>query len=101
MRRLLIAAGLVCAFATGVYADKVVNRIYFAVVLSDVEQIRFFRDANAAQGWTIEAAATVRASDGAHYRARVYAPATAGQKTAIENFASSHVVPAVNAQEGL
>jgi len=99
--RVLIALGLVVAFATGVYADKVVNRTYYTAVLGDVNTVAFVRDAASATGWKIIARAGIRASDGAGYDAQVSADATAGQKTTIESFIGLNVLGPLNTQEGL
>ena len=99
MTRLLLALLLVGAFASGAAADKVLT--YFTVTLTDVQTVSFARSANSPTGWTITATGSVRASSGAGYTASVSANATAGQRTAVENFIATHVVGAMNTQEGL
>ena len=98
MRRIfLLALVVVLAFASGALADKVVT--YSTLVVGDVSSVCFARDASP-QGWKATAAGFVRATGGG-YGAQISGPVTSGQKTAIENYISTHVLTPFNAQEGL
>lgn len=89
----------VLAFASGALADKTLT--FFTMGLSDVYQVCFNPNAAAANGWTASAQARVRASAGPGYVATISGNVTAAQRTAIENYINTHVLPALNTQEGL
>lgn len=99
MLKLVAALALVVAFASGVWADKIITR--FTVTLTDVQGVCFVRDTQASTGWVARANATVRASDGTAYPATIAGPVTAGQKATIETYISNNVLTPLNTQEGL
>lgn len=98
-RSLTLALLLLLGFASGAVADKTLT--YFAMTLTDVTSVRFDRNAASPTGWVVSAQGIVRASSGGGYSPIISSNATAGQKTAIENFITNNVVPALNTQEGL
>ena len=98
MRHLLLALVVVLALAVGASADRVVT--YFTLTLTDVQSVCFERTANAPNGWAARAHALVRSS-GTPTSTSAFGPVTAGQKTAIETYITTHVLPALNTQEGL
>lgn len=106
MKRILLVAGLIAAFALGmvsstVWADKTFSRTYYSVILSDVTEIRFTRMAGVPNGWTFTGTSNVRASDGVGYTATYTTNASAGQKTQIETFATNNILAGTNTQDGL